>query len=97
MKQIIVCLMCLFGVYLTARALAQNPIRVKCGGNNYTDSKGHVWSADYGYNNGTVSSSTTATSGTTDPKLFQSGWNSAAATPLVYTFPVAGSTYHANL
>ena len=34
-------------------APAQVPNRVNCGGPSYTDSRGQVWAADYGYNEGT--------------------------------------------
>ena len=33
----------------------QQPIRVKCGGSAYTDSKGQAWASDYDYSGGMVS------------------------------------------
>ncbi len=83
---------------LGASGQTQAPIRVICGGKAYTDSKGNLWQADFGYNNGTVSSNANVIAGTTDPTLFHSGrWNGVAATPLIYTFPVSSGTYHVNL
>jgi hypothetical protein len=83
---------------LPTAAQTQQPIRINCGGGSYTDSKGQVWSPDYGYNVGTASTFITSIRNTPDPKLFQTGrQNSAAATPLVYKFAVPGGTYHVNL
>jgi hypothetical protein len=83
---------------LTASAQAQAPIRVRCGGPQYTDSKGQVWQADNGYNTGTVSTTGQPITGTSDPKLFQRGrYNADAKNPLTYSFAVAGGTYHVNL
>jgi Malectin domain len=85
-------------VCLGVSAQTQAPIRVICGGKAYTDSKGHLWQADFGFNDGTVSSNGNVIAGTTDPILFHSGrWNGVAATPLTYTFPASSGTYHVNL
>jgi hypothetical protein len=87
-----------FLVCLGASAQTQAPIRVLCGGKAYTDSKGNLWQADYGFNEGTVSYNTNAIAGTTDPALFHYGrYNSVASTPLTYTFAVPSGTYHVNL
>lgn len=72
-------------------------VRVKCGGPAYTDSKGQVWSADMDSNGGLVSTVTGPVSGTNDPTLFQDGRMPSDTAPLVYTFPVANGSYHANL
>jgi hypothetical protein len=72
-------------------------IRVKCGGAAYTDSKGQAWSADKDSNGGLVSSVSGSVAGTTDPALFQDGRMPGDSGPLVYTFPVANGSYHANL
>jgi hypothetical protein len=72
-------------------------IRVKCGGPAYTDSKGQAWSADMDFSGGLVSAVTGPVSGTTDPALFQDGRMPSDTAPLVYTFPVANGSYHANL
>jgi Malectin domain len=79
-------------------AQTQAPVRVNCGGPQYTDSAGQAWQADTGYNTGTVSVNTNKIAGTTDAKLFQSGrWNGDKANPLTYVFAVAEGTYHVNL
>jgi len=72
-------------------------IRVKCGGAAYTDSKGQAWSADMDSNGGLTSTVTGSVAGTTDPALFQDGRMPGDGGPLVYTFPVANGSYHANL
>lgn len=74
------------------------PIRVKCGGPNFTDSNGHVWLADFGYNGGVTSGISATVSGTNDPGLYQLGrWGDSTAKPLTYRFPVKNGTYHVNL
>jgi len=78
-------------------AQAQQPIRVRCGGSNYTDSKGQVWQADTDYNTGSAFTSNDPISGTPDPALYQTGRNNTSNTPLIYTFPVANGNYHVNL
>ena len=72
-------------------------VRVKCGGPAYTDSKGQAWSADKDFNGGLASAVTGPVSGTADPTLFQDGRMPGDSGPLVYTFPVANGSYHANL
>jgi hypothetical protein len=72
-------------------------IRVKCGGSGLTDSKGQAWSADKDFNSGLVSPVSGAVAGTTDAALFQDGRMPGDTGPLVYTFPVANGSYHANL
>jgi hypothetical protein len=84
-------------VSLPAAAQTQQPIRVNCGGPSYTDSLGHIWAADYGYNEGTASA-VTAITGTNDPALYQDGrWNGNPSVPMTYTFPVLNGNYHVNL
>lgn len=77
----------------------QQPIRVKCGGSGYTDSKGQVWNLDTGFFNwGNVSSIAANIRGTADPTLFQTGrYNTNSTAGMVYTFPVANGSYHVNL
>jgi hypothetical protein len=85
-------------VSLPAAAQTQQPIRVNCGGPSYTDSLGHVWAADYGYNEGTASTVAGKITGTNDPALYQDGrWNGNASVPMTYTFPVLNGNYHVNL
>ena len=72
------------------------PIRVNCGGPQYKDVNGYLWSADYGYSSGSTSASTTASiSGTTDPTLYQTyRWQSGT---LQYQFSVPNGTHTINL
>jgi malectin (di-glucose binding ER protein) len=75
----------------------QQPIRVKCGGSAYTDSKGQAWATDFDFSGGMVSQTTGPVSGTTDAPLFQGGRMPDDNSPLVYTFTVANGAYHVNL
>jgi hypothetical protein len=82
----------LFGL-LPSAALAQQTIRVNCGGSSYTDSKGQLWQADTGFNGGTAEVIRAAVAGTADPLLFEDyRWN-----PTNYTFKVPNGQYHVNL
>jgi Malectin domain len=85
---------------LTACGMAHaqtTAVRVKCGGPALTDSKGQAWSADMDFNGGLVSTVSGPVAGTSDPGLFQEGRMSPDSGPLVYSFPVANGSYHANL
>jgi hypothetical protein len=75
----------------------QQPIRVKCGGSAYTDSKGQAWATDFDFSGGLVSVTRGSVSGTADPTLFQGGRMPDDTRPLVYTFAVANGSYHVNL
>jgi Malectin domain len=78
--------------------LAQQPIRVNCGGAAYTDSKGQLWQADTGYNSGSVSSISAVVSGTSDQGLYQKGrYNPNFSSGMVYAFAVPNGQYHVNL
>jgi hypothetical protein len=78
--------------------LAQQPIRVNCGGAAYTDAKGQLWQADNGYNWGNISSIPAVVSGTTNQALFQQGrYNPNFSAGMVYTFAVPNGQYHVNL
>jgi hypothetical protein len=78
--------------------LAQQPVRVNCGGASYTDSKGQVWQADRGYNWGNASYIPAVVSGTTSQALFQTGrYNPNFSAGMVYTFAVPNGQYHVNL
>lgn len=78
--------------------LAQQPIRVHCGGSAYTDSNGQVWQADTGFSGGNAGSTAQQIGGTPDQALYQYGrYNNSGAAPLVYTFAVANGSYHVNL
>jgi len=78
--------------------LAQQSIRVRCGGATYTDSKGQVWQADTGFSGGSSNSTTQQIGGTTDQALYQDGrYNSNGGTPLQYKFAVTNGSYNVNL
>jgi Malectin domain len=83
------------GLSLPAAA-QQQPIRVHCGGGAYTDSKGQLWKADYGFSGGATYSFASPIKGTPDPALFEyQRYNTSSS--LVYSFPVANGSYHVNL
>ncbi|HXJ07683.1 MAG TPA: malectin domain-containing carbohydrate-binding protein [Candidatus Acidoferrum sp.] len=93
---------CILALSLAAGGLAsaqiQSPIRVNCGGTSYTDSKGQVWQADYGYNWGTGSSIKAVVSGTADQALYQNGrYNNNFSAGMVYSWAVPNGLYHVNL
>lgn len=79
---------------------SQQAIRIHCGGNAYTDSKGQIWQADTGFDSGWAGKLVSSTiSGTPDQLLFQTGRyaNNTTGSVLKYTFPVTAGTYHVNL
>jgi Malectin domain len=74
-------------------ALAQQPVRINCGGSSYTDSKGQLWLADSSFSGGTVEKIATPVSGTPDPLLYEDyRWN-----PTSYSFTVPNGQYQVNL
>jgi Malectin domain/Putative Ig domain len=89
-----------FLVCLPVAAQTQQTIRVNAGGAAYQDSKGQSWSADYGYNTGTLSSSApkATVSGTSDPTLFKSARvGTSSGADLQYQFAVTNGSYNVNL
>lgn len=74
----------------------QQPIRVNCGGPNYTDASGNLWKADYGYNEGAVRSFSAVIKGTSSQALFQNA-RYYVGSGMAYHFPVPDGTYHVNL
>src|SRR5258708_15172414 len=75
------------GLSLSAAAQQQS-IRIHCGGGAYTDSKGQIWKADYGFSGGATYSFASPIKGTPDPALFQyERYNTSPS--LGYSFPVA--------
>jgi hypothetical protein len=78
---------------LSAAAQTQAPIRVNCGGPNYTDSTGQLWLADFGFTGGSDASFTGTVAGTSDPVLY----NDYRRNPTSYSFPVANGQYQLNL
>jgi hypothetical protein len=76
-----------------ASAQAQTTVRVNCGGSQYTDSKGNVWQADFGFKEGKEITNTGTVTGTPDPKLFLGyHWD-----PGTYSFKVPNGSYQVNL
>jgi hypothetical protein len=83
---------------LPAAAQAQPPIRIKCEGPNYTDSRGQLWQADYGYKGGTLSSLPATIKGTADQALFLTARKNENSGPsLIYSFNIPDGAYHVNL
>ncbi len=70
MKKIIGCWALLLAACLPATAQTQAPVRVNCGGPSYTDSKGNVWQADFGFTEGMTETNSNPVTGTPDPALF---------------------------
>ena len=92
MKGLVRTLSFLFLVCLPVAAQTQQTIRVNAGGSAYTDSKGHSWSADHGFNTGSLSYSApkVTVSGTSDPTLFKSARvGTSSGADLQYQFAVA--------
>jgi hypothetical protein len=74
-------------------ALAQQPVRINCGGSSYTDSKGQLWQPDADFSGGTVETIATPVSGTNDPLLYETyRWN-----PTNYSVAVPNGKYQVNL
>jgi hypothetical protein len=85
-------------LWLPVAARAQQPIRVNCAGPNYTDSKGQLWQADFGFNGGTPRNLSATVKGVYDQALFQkSRLNENANSGLIYTFNVPDGEYRVNL
>lgn len=82
---------------LPSAAQTQQPIRVNCGGPNYTDSKGQLWQADNGYSGGTPSAVRARVQGTADHALYQTARANETAGALIYSFNVPNGLYHVNL
>jgi len=90
----------LFVVCLPVAAQTQQTIRVNAGGSAYTDSKGHSWSADHGFNTGSLSNSApkVTVTGTSDPTLFKSARvGTSSGADLQYQFAVTNGLYTVNL
>jgi hypothetical protein len=78
----------------------QAPIRVRCGGPNYTDSKGQLWESDSGhYNEGVANTTSAVVKGTADPDLFKAARFNLASSHqgMIYSFAVPNGSYHVNL
>jgi hypothetical protein len=72
-KKFALLMMVLFA-FSAASISAQTTLRIHTEGPSYTDTKGHLWSPDRGFNTGTVSGCApgATVTGTTDPKLYKS-------------------------
>jgi hypothetical protein len=82
-----------FALSVCLSASAQTSVRVNCGGPRYTDSKGNVWQADFGFKEGRAIANTTAVTGTPDPALFATyHWD-----PGTYSFQIPNGKYQVNL
>jgi Malectin domain/Immunoglobulin domain/PQQ enzyme repeat len=100
MQKKLVCLMIWIFLLGAAGANAQTTIRVNAAGSAYTDSKGQVWSADFGFNTGNLSgcASRSTVTGTSDAFLFKSArWGGTNTPELQYTFRLPNGSYIVNL
>lgn len=76
-----------------AAATSSVPLRVHCGGAQYTDTKGNIWQPDFGFKEGESLTNTGAISGTPDPALFTTyRWD-----PGTYSFQIPNGKYQVNL
>jgi malectin (di-glucose binding ER protein) len=92
-RKIIVVLAFLVALCFSKAGMAQQPIRVNCGGSSYTDSKGQWWQADTGFSGGVMETIATRVSGTADPLLYEDyRWN-----PRSYSIAVPNGQYQVNL
>ena len=73
-------------------------IRINVGGAGFTDSRGHFWMPERGFNTGIVSAFTSAVANTTDDVLYQTErWDQNTQPELQYTFPVPSGVYVVRL
>lgn len=94
MRKIVGVLTFLLVLCLPKDVLAQQPVRINCGGPAYTDSKGQAWDADHAFNSGSTFSAASSISGTPDQKLYQTERYGDA---VLYSFPVANGNYTVNV
>jgi glucuronoarabinoxylan endo-1,4-beta-xylanase len=100
LKKVVGVLSFLLLLCLPAAPQAQQTIRVNAGGSAYHDSKGQTWSADYGFNTGSLSHSAPSApiTGSTDPTLFKSARVGVTTAPeLQYQFPLVNGLYKVSL
>jgi hypothetical protein len=73
-------------------------IRVNAGGGGYTDSRGHFWQGDRGYNTGHATVYSAPIWNSNDDGLYQSEhWDAKGAPELQYNFDVPNGTYIVRL
>lgn len=88
------CVLAFVAVFCVPKVvLAQQPIRVNCGGASYTDSKGQVWQADTGFAGGAEQTIAGSVAGTADPLLYEN----YRLKPTSYSFAVPNGVYQVNL
>ena len=100
MQKFLRALLFLFFLCLPAAAQTQQTIRVNAGGPAYHDTKGHTWSADYGFNTGShsITAPKSTVTATSDPTLFKSARvGTSSGTQLQYQFKVTNGLYKVNL
>jgi hypothetical protein len=101
LKKVVGVLSFLLLLCLPAAPQTQQPIRVNAGSYYaYRDSKGQSWSADHGFNTGSISNSapSATVTGTTDPTLFKTARvGTSSGADLQYQFTVAKGLYKVNL
>jgi Malectin domain len=75
-----------------------HPIRINCGGSEYTDSKGKTWSTDAYFNEGQATKSYFAfLFGVKDATVFHSYRTATKKRPLKYSIPVPAGSYSVSL
>lgn len=77
-------------------------IRVNAGGEDYVDSKGHLWAADYGFNLGEANTRNNEILDTVEDTLFKSErwhstWQDSTSAELEYNFSVPNGDYAVRL
>ena len=80
-------------VAATPQALAVG-LRINSGGSSYTDSSAHTWTADQGFTGGSVITTASAVTGTSDPALYQTQRTGAT---FRYAIPLSNGTYLVSL
>ncbi|MET0498654.1 MAG: malectin domain-containing carbohydrate-binding protein [Steroidobacteraceae bacterium] len=73
-------------------------VRINAGGGAFTDSMGNLWTADTGYNTGSVSSTSAPIAGTSDDGLYQNQrWDDTTVPDLQYSVPLDNGSYLVKL
>ncbi|MVF11605.1 hypothetical protein FT643_05550 [Ketobacter sp. MCCC 1A13808] len=93
------CLALVAGAAFSASDISPTDIRINAGGKQFTDSAGHSWSADFGFNGGiTASNLSLGIKNTIKDTLYQSRRRHTSNEPdLSYAIPVADGTYNVRL
>lgn len=85
---------------VSAQTLSESDfsLRINCGGGNYLDNAGHMWSADAGYDGGFISGTLDAINRIEDDTLLRTvRYEDAPEKKLGYTFRVPNGMYQVNL